>query len=529
MATTEGVLQHPVIGPFSGLSFLYKGEYLKEVQSPDCDNVIFDQGEIQKRGGFVPYGGGLQLDGAITGFAYASGVYTGSAAYMIATTVNSCYYFNANSLVPADTNDTWCYVTNGQNCWTVGQNYTPSFEYFGGSNYLVIANAGHEIKYLTQTGGSYKPVLAAFDSDSIVTYAKVVRNFLGFAVLLNNFESLAWYKQRVRHNDGPANINDWTGGTSGFSDLTGHNDEIVNAVVVDNKLVIFKRNSITIGNYYSTTSPFGYDEDVINGYGLAGQNAMCTFPGGIFFMAKTPESGFVGPYVFNLQTISPVGLDVYTDMIYNQPAESSQDYTISCVHVPERREVWTSFQSYFNTYNTIWIWNYVENYWTRFTVPTVASQAIYSGVDVYSAAYLGQTNYATLLGGWQGGYNVYKYTSSATVDRTNDNFTGYWVSKDFYLEDAKGRVVPFNKRRCIFVKLYAYSSTNSYMVCSYSVDQGATYTNFNSLTLSTTPTVYELPLDCIGNMIRFKFSGTGAGQFKIKGFSVHYIDLGVSR
>jgi len=529
MATTEGVLQHPVIGPFSGLSFLYKGEYLKEVQSPDCDNVIFDQGEIQKRGGFVPYGGGLQLDNMVTGFAYASGTYNNSKDYLIATTLNSCYYFNANSMVPADANDTWCYTANGQNCWTVGFTYVPSFEYFGASNYLVIANAGHGIKYLSQGGGSYKPSIGAFDTDSIVSYAKVVRNFLGFAVLLNINESAVWYKQRVRHNDGPANIEDWTGGTSGFSDLTGHNDEIVNAVVVDNKLVIFKRNSITIGNYYSTTSPFGYDEDVINGYGLAGQNAMCTFPGGIFFMAKTPESGFIGPYVFNLQTVSPVGMDVYTEMIDSQPRESTQDYTIHCVHVPERREVWTCYQKFGYGYNTIWVWNYVENYWTKFTTTTISSQAIYSGVDVYSSAYLGQSNYAVLLGGYQGGYNVYKYTPTATVDRTSDNFTGYWASKDFYLEDAKGRVVPFNKRRCLFVKLYAYSSASSSLSCSYSVDHGASYTTYATVTLTTTPTVHELPLDCYGNAIRFKFSGAGAGQFKIKGFSVHYLDLGVSR
>jgi len=59
-------------------------------------------------------------------------------------------------------------------------------------------------------------------------------------------------------------------------------------------------------------------------------------------------------------------------------------------------------------------------------------------------------------------------------------------------------VVPFNKRRCLFVKLYAYSSASSSLSCSYSVDHGASYTTYATVTLTTTPTVHELPLDCYG-------------------------------
>jgi hypothetical protein len=113
-------------------------------------------------------------------------------------------------------------------------------------------------------------------------------------------------------------------------------------------------------------------------------------------------------------------------------------------------------------------------------------------------------------------------------DNTN-NVTAYYWTKDFYLKDAKGNVIPFNKKRILVLRLYVYATSSTTMTIRYSVDEGTTYSEAPSITLTTTPTVYEIPMDFIGNRVRFGFYGEYNAQFKIKGFSIHYLDLGVAR
>jgi len=163
-------------------------------------------------------------------------------------------------------------------------------------------------------------------------------------------------------------------GDAGIYELLDSEGPIVHMAQLRESIMIYKTDSIVIGNFIGAPFMFGF-QVLSPEVGLMCKNAVAEFPSGHFFIGRTDC------YINNGQTITPILTQkVKSQLFENIDADAA--YRSFCVTDYANKEIWACYPSANSTYcDMALIWNYVNNTFTIRDMPRVSH--VKSGIASY--------------------------------------------------------------------------------------------------------------------------------------------------
>ena len=480
-----------------GLNTKQPSFQIADNESPDCKNVLYQDGCFRRRFGYsklqstnqplevnqatvwnVPFG-----TAGVTQYLATCGtnVYKGSA--------DAAWTDTGNTVGDAEEA-----VDNAYGCRVGGY-----FIFSGGKS---AGGVNSHLPYKWDLAST----VTALDVDSQFTGATdmvVFENFL-LALGTNTNGTLDNYGRRVWYSD-VNQIEVWGTGLSDYVDIDHTAGAIVRGLVDGRTLYLFKKDSVSTA-VITGDSARVFDWRVLTDIrGCPNRSACVMTPAGPFFVS--------GDGVYNARRIyENLAINVWASM-RSGLVNLNQVAMVSCM---EDSEIWLG--QFAAGTPTFYVYNYVTGTWSKqllsHTMWSIQSSATYE-----QAINADTVNEFLVFGGNVG--NVWKYNKAyATDDGTA--IDSYQCTKDFPLTS------PTVKDRVKRIKFLAKASLASQHVhVSYSVDFGASYSELTDggspVSITTNWVMYEVDANIdFAYTFRLKFHDASL-EYQIPYFAIDYI------
>jgi len=342
----------PVPAPTMGIIGNVPTTMLHPRACVDCNNVVFRNGIVQTRTGYVAYGSGTITGTLLLFFRYQK--WNGQEFEMLATTTN--VYYNDNG--------TWTSIASSLNG---NVNTRASMTHI--EDYLVFTNG--EDAPSKWDGTTWSALNAAHSGDDIDwgDYRPVI--FLPFKFRLVGFnDNKPTTGAAIRIMYSRAGNFDRIDGESysGYIEMTqGMGAKIVGAAPLKNWIGVYKDYCCALLSYIGGESTFAINVQ-IEGIGLAAKDAIANLGTSHMFLGSDYNI-----YRWNGGTeLEPVGNPI-KDMLRAEVNRSKVDRSFAVVN-KEQREVIFFLPVNSDTYPTrMWIYNLDDESWSKGTIPAMSS------------------------------------------------------------------------------------------------------------------------------------------------------------
>lgn len=341
----------------------------------------------------------------------------------------------------------------------------------------ILTNGVDELKKWTGTG-AISNLIASFPSGLTSLKANSIVEFKGYLLLLDVTEQGNRYPQRVRWSDTAA-PDDFLNGNANYTDLSGA-DWIKRGIKFKGDyVVIFKERSIWVGYATGDSAIFQFDQRIA-GMGCAAAKTVESFGDEIVFL------GWDDVYVFNGTDYESIGDEIKSEL-FSTMNPKQIDKCFGFV-VEEQKEYWLFTPSASSSYcDTIWVFNYESNKWTRHSLSDYIS-----GYGYYEKQ--GQLTIGDLEGTI--GEQTWRFGDRTTLEASPTNLlgdtNGYIYEYDTLVSNDDGTAIDawFSTKDYIFTNLLSafialrmdvYFSGGGTLKVAYSKDGGTTWSEERTL------------------------------------------------
>ncbi|MFA5936690.1 MAG: hypothetical protein WC822_02315 [Candidatus Paceibacterota bacterium] len=277
--------------------------------------------------------------------------------YLVLTTLTKTYYYNTGTSAFTDIQGASAFTGDEDNYFSVAT----AFDTF------LIANGVDVIKKWTGTGNiATLGGLTDCEPGAVSVNANIVRPFADFVVLFNTIEDGDDYSFRVRWSK-KGQLEVWKNtagsGQAGYTDLSDSPLPIMQAIGLNDFMVIYKENSIHVMSYVGLPTIFSFRR-VVADRGLYARNAVAAVSGIHYFLS---EDNF---YAFNGSSIVKIG-DNIKDEFFNDHDVAKRG-RIQAHVITSTDEIWWLYTSTANAssdyFDKAMVYNYLTGAWTMVTL-----------------------------------------------------------------------------------------------------------------------------------------------------------------
>jgi len=515
--------------PRGGLNLTVPADELPDEYCAEAVNVVMKQGLFGSRWGYDNLCSSLPASCRVTHiYHYESpspgktleffNQSAGRAWYMSGVRVNSCGLSGitlASCNAPLSAGDT--FVTTCEYldlsavqpslvaCWS-------TYEHNPGSRMAPLL-------YQTSAKGKFIPILTSANDFTGVAntkiYAKLVRNYANYLVILCTYEGGNNHYQRVRWSDlARFGKDDWD--DSNYNDLVDTAGSIVNAGVLNNTLIIYKEDAIIGMTHIGGSAIFRFDL-YLPDEGLMSPLLFCPVGNCHYFVSNQGIYQYYGGQ--NIVNIGKPIWDNFLSVLSDSGADSHKPYRNRAIMVHYRDE--RSIAIFVPSGSTYWpkkayVYNYDSKIWTIWnTEDEVTAFGEFEHDTGNGVVYLPVTGTA--------GGAIYSWSPT---DKNDDGvaISAYWVTKEFI---GKGGPDNYTLWDQLVFEAEAASATDDVTIY-YRVDRSA-WVEAATVTLTggTTLTRYQANFVVAGRRAQFKFySNTMDSRFRIGSYGIREMSGG---
>ena len=342
----------PVPAPTMGIIGNIPTTMLHPRACVDCNNVVFKNGIVQTRTGYVAYGSGTITGTLLCFFRYQK--WNGQELEMLATTTNVYYNYNGtwtsiasslsghiNTRASMTHIENYFVFTNGEDAPSKWDGTTWSA--------LNVAHSGDAIDW-----GDYRPLiflpfhfrLVGFNDNKVTTGA-AIRIMYSHA---GNFDKI----------DGES--------YSGYIEMTqGMGAKIVGAAPIKNWVGVYKDYSCALLSYIGGASTFAINVQ-IEGIGLAAKDAIANLGTSHMFLGSDYNI-----YRWNGGTeLEPVGNPI-KKLLQAEVNKAKINRSFAIVNIDQRQVIFFLPVNSDEYPTRMWIWNLDDESWSKGTIPAMSS------------------------------------------------------------------------------------------------------------------------------------------------------------
>ena len=272
---------HPVIGLSEGLDASMQPSLLTDLKSPSLKEVYFHKGILKKDFGFSVFASTL-AERPMLLYTYIQSTGT---RILIAVTVDKAYQYNT-------TTEVWDLIADST-VFTGDED--DRFNACTMNDLFIVTNGKDAIQKWTGAAWAVLGGLTLIKADLAVP-------FYTYLLLLNTLEDGTRCPFRVRWSD-TADPETWSGGNSGFFDMSDTQDVIIGWGMIHDRLYIFKDSSIWEVYYVGGSDIFKY-RNVIKGTGTRSAGSIVNIEEILIFLG---DDNF---YKFDGAHTTPIGNEV---------------------------------------------------------------------------------------------------------------------------------------------------------------------------------------------------------------------------
>jgi len=562
--------------PLKGLRYNLAGTLINDMELTDCRNIYIDKfSNLKKIEGYTAKGSNLPLNGAI--MLLDQFYKTDGTEKLIAITTDDAYYYDVSA-------NTWKYITHCYTTGTVSVTNSSATVTGSGTSWTGNVSAGDKFGVGSTDPNEITTwyTIQSVDSDTQITLAsnyqgptasgqsycirklytgdednlfyaeimtdlfiatnyvnpikkwtgsgtmtdlggnppraKFIRKYKDYLVLGYVFSGTTVYPQRVQWSD-TGNPEEWSTGNAGYQDLLEGVDWITGLEILGDRLIVFKERSIYSGYLVGTSEIFNFDLKV-SGIGTPAPASIGNVGDELIFL------GWDNIYAFNGITIEDIGEPIKDELFSTMNSEKIGN--CHALIIEELDEYHLFVPSVDSTYpDTEWVYNYIRKAWYRNSRKNITRAGYYQKQssatwDTLSGTWDSQTarwddrvygalSPTNLLGDSSGYVYEWDYTVN---DEAGVAIDGWFTTKDFTMNDFV--------RRKYWARLDVYGAGNS-VVVDYSTDEGNTWTNLGTLTLTAEMNWHKLDFRITSEKIRFRFRNNNSGEtFKIRMLTLYW-------
>jgi hypothetical protein len=374
-----------VPSPTLGLNTSLPSNLINEREVAGADDVIFKDGYVQTRFGCSALCS--SIDSRVTNIYHYESVSGGKRLELFNLSAGRCWYVSGTSVTScglsgitvASANSALLASATG---WHA-DNYSTVAEFkdlSASQPSLFVSHSTYEhqpgsamspILYQVAAGSPFQPMLlSSSDYESSANSpvrAKILREFAGHLCLYNTYELGSNHYQRVRWSaQAKFGKGDWP--LANYNDLIDSKGGIVNALILNNTMIIYKEDSI-IGQTFIGASGTTFRWDVyIPDEGLIAPNAVIPIGNSHIFVGKNNIYRYYGG-----RNITPIGDRIWEDLrenITNSQADSRRPYInrITMVHYRDESLVGIFYPQSGKEWNRDgYVYNYRDDTWTSWS------------------------------------------------------------------------------------------------------------------------------------------------------------------
>lgn len=470
---------------------------LRDDESPDCKNVIFQSGAIQKRRGYTTFGTSQPLTGA--GNIIGLWAIPGASPLYLA--------------IDGDDTPVKGYKTTGKTgAWTVltmsdALGASPNvFDKYGllmNGYFIFNGGAGVPYKYdLTST-------ITLLDTDSTFAACLSMLSINNYLHAAPTYTAGSWdeNKQQLRRADIDT-VEVWNGvGGSGTNVLLSTPGAITCMVKDRTTAYVGKDDSIWDMRWIGGSDLFRFNivSEDINMPSASGV-ARASRCGLIFASADNIYRMCAG------QQPVPVGDAIFKTLMADLDTANQDLQDIIAAHNPVDAEVWFIISG---ATKKIYVWNYALNIWYYFETADKIFSVATNNLNTFRTYGYDFADYI-IFGSDAGKIYVYDKT---TEDDDGTDIAAHWVSKDFVLSGLE-----MNDKLHRIELVHRATATNKELKFEIAVD-GAAFTGTPHGTITPTSTWTSnwkrLPDNLIGRFFRIKL-WSDTKDFQVKQFSLEF-------
>ena len=342
----------PVPAPTMGIIGNIPTTMLNPRACVDCNNVVFKDGIVQTRTGYVAYGSGTPTGTLLLFFRYQK--WNGRELEMLATTTN-VYYNN---------NGTWTSIAS-----SLSGNVNTRASMTHIENYLVFTNGEDAPSKWDDT--TWSALNAAHSGDAIDwgDYRPVI--FLPFKFRLLGFnDNKVTTGAAIRIMYSRAGNFDQIDGTeySGYIEMTqGMGAKIVGAAPLKDYVGVYKDYCCALLSYIGGASTFAINVQ-IEGIGLAAKDAIANLGTSHMFLGSDYNI-----YRWNGGTeLEPVGNPI-KKLLQAEVNKAKINRSFAVVNVDQRQVIFFLPVNSDEYPTRMWIWNLDDESWSKGTIPAMSS------------------------------------------------------------------------------------------------------------------------------------------------------------
>lgn len=489
-----------------GLDTSKPAEYVSDSMTPSCQNMTVERSVLKKREGTTVMGGVL---GGVTPEYVMAGQQLLRIGVRYNVRIGTAHVEKWNNTTSA-----WDDITGTALTATNNDAISIATPLLSGNRILVFTNNVDAMRKYNGTGnvallGGTPPI------------PKFIVEFGAYLVCAYVTSGGNTYPCRVQwcHTGDPET---WSGGNAGSKDLTEDGGDITGIANFGNFVSVHKDSSIYLGYLVSSSSIFKFDRKNVEG--TICNNTIKMLPtGDQIYLASS------GLRLFNGISAPLIESPVTDDL--REGVNPSYVHRSWSVLVPEKDEVWIGVPlGSQTTADSIFKYNYRTKACHKDTRSNITSAWLYNQSSGVTWDDLSGTTWDAMPGRWNdnsllalfpvvalGDSSGYVYRRNTVVN--NDNLVaidGQWTTKDWQSEEL-GRL-------CQWVAMDLWAKGDN-VVVDYSTDEGATWLNIGTYSLTSTYPADDDPLeiwfDVVSSKIRFRFRNLVSGEtFYIKQYTV---------
>jgi len=498
--------------PFKGFNKLIPPDLLAPSYSPNCSNVMIEDGIVQTRPGFKALGTGIvATEDVLTIIPFET---TAGALILIAVTTEDIYKLSGTTWTSILGSELWTATVDSVISWSQGLDGDTL------GRQLWITNGGDEVLMWTGTGNVTSPTLLPAGHAVKVESAGCLRVWKNRLILGNIQYSDA--------SDGPQNLmwsdaldlDDFANGTAGELTLAEASGRIRWLEEFGDQLAVYTDNSIAFlsnigGDFVMSTSVVAQQTN------LASPKSVVALPGVHLYLTRENFMAFDGTP--NLVEIGPTIAPWYRSLNASvNPVNAFGAYLSSRSRVfwilPGGIDLTGTGYGH-----TVYVMDFENNnlgslVWSPFVfekVPICATPWILPD-DLGVGSLEGEQE---MIFGFEDGLAArfsHALTPGAGTD-AGSAFVSGWDTPDFVVGPGyPGALARWGELRL------RLSGTGPVLV-RYSLNRGSTWTSLDaSLDITGTPTTYRLPFDKISEQVRFRLQSAGTQGFFLYFLQVWY-------
>jgi hypothetical protein len=326
-------------------------------------------------------------------------------------------------------------------------------------------------------------------------------------------------------------------GLNTYYELLNNNDEIVGMKSLGTKVVVYKRNSITVG--YPTpeggnVDPFDWEQDKIKDVGAVSIRTVCDFGNFHIFLGQD------NVYIFDGASVIPVAGDIalYFQSILNKPkitesfAFAMRDKRLYCLFIPTGTS---------DDPNLIFIYNYDEKHWTIWSLgfygsgygtvtkdysPTwddlIGTGELWPVMTMRAIDLLISAADVSYIFGDTSGY-IWEFGSTFEDDNGTD-IAATITTKDFPLNDPKHAFR-------LLETVSAFATRTGDLRIRASVDFGVSWSEWITIPMAGGVDYDEQIQNFLlrGRQVRFELENISGANFEFESLIVGFNNAGISR